>query len=94
MAIVDHTRWDATDKDYGNSEIHVIASHFQNILDFYKFSEVKARVEFLQLRKLQVKRYGSMKDKLLFWNKIFSFHKDKISLSMLASGKKLPEFSI
>ena len=72
MVIVDHTRWDIGDKDYGMNHIECVSQHFEDVLKLYKYNVREAK--FIQLKKLYIQRYPTVKTKVTFWHKIFYFH--------------------
>ena len=76
MKIVDHTRWDPSDASYGFDDIDILANHFEKPLAYHNFDLASAKMEFIALKRLQVKRYPTIKNKNVFWGKVFSLHMD------------------
>ena len=56
MSIVDHTRWDPSNKEYGMEEIETITKHFEEPLKSKNYVMKSAKEEFVKLKVLQQKR--------------------------------------
>ena len=74
MVIIDHTRWDMEDKDYGIHQIDCLSDHFRDSLELYDYNVSHAKAEFIKLKKCYLQRYPSIKGQIQFWHKIFFFH--------------------
>lgn len=76
-------RWDSSDETYGMENIHKLSEHFSNQLIRKDYNVTRAKSECVELKKLQRKRYPSIKSKILFWEKIFTYHYDSFQNILL-----------
>lgn len=83
--LVNHTRLDHTNTDYGIEEIVRLSNHFDHQLKsvsesdksgHHTYSIELAKAELLQLKRLQRKRYLKIKNKAVIWEKLFTYHSD------------------
>lgn len=75
--IADHTQWNPSDANYGQSAIKEIATHFSDSLDYNKFSLDMALMEWRRLMKLVATKFSHFKSKTALWQQVFKYHHEE-----------------
>ena len=71
MCIVDQNTWDPTDPNYGKNEISTLAQHYNESLAANNFDLEKSKSEWRLLQKITKRKYSTIRNKLIFWEKVF-----------------------
>ena len=71
MRIVDQNTWDPTDPNYGKNEISTLAQHYSESLAANNFDLEKSKSEWRLLQKITKRKYSTIRNKLIFWEKVF-----------------------
>ena len=71
MCNVDQNTWDPTDPNYGNNEISTLSQQYSERLAANNFDLEKSKSEWRLLEKITKRKYSTIRNKLIFWEKVF-----------------------
>ena len=76
MTIIDHSRWDFENVQYGIEDVKLIATHFSTALECQNFKLDAAVYEFRELKRLVKARYRHFKHSSSLWRIVASKHSE------------------